>query len=375
MSPDLVFENLCNESLVLSEIRGAMGLITLNRPKKLNTLNREVLCELYDVLRRFEQDERVKFVVFEGKGGKAFCAGGDVRSVYEYGIAGELERAAEVFRLEFDFDYYVANFSKPVIALLDGIVMGGGVGMTIAADFRIVTERTRWAMPEMKIGLFPDVGTSYYLSRMPGHLGRYLCMTSISIGTEDCINAGLADFKVASNKLEALKMTFAELIADNLPENVLKNELAAIIAAASSDGDFSGCVLNPLLHEMSLREISKHFCADSLTEIIYSLRASADVRSEFETDFSRDFAAETLRHFETNSPTSMAVVIEQHRRASAMSLKQCFEQDYVLVQNFLKHRDFYEGVRAILIEKTGTPMWTPNSAELLDANIINSYFD
>lgn len=387
------------EKPVLKKKIGSMAVITINRPNKLNSLNMETLLALSDSFDECSRDADVGFVVLEGSGEKAFCAGGDVRAVYERGAAGDIDGAAEVFRLEFDLDYYLANYPKPIIALMDGITMGGGVGLTIAADFKIVTERTRWAMPEMKIGLFPDVGTSYYLSRLTGtaktackigrsgadtnvgSIGKYLCITSRTIGADDCLYAGLADFKIESSMLDALKTELGKIEATGANSDKLHEQILRAICASGGSNAYRqksntsrGAEATPCGLEARRNCIDKYFNSDSISEIVKSLNDAANADNSANSDDERIFAEETLGCINTNSPTSMAVVVEQHKRARNMDLKKCFEQDYTLVRNFLKNKDFYEGVRALLVDKTGSPAWSPDKISQIDAEAVKSYF-
>lgn len=340
-----------SERDVLFERHNGVGVLVLNRPKKLNALNRAVIEEVLRILEECRNDDSVRLLLLEGAGDRAFCAGGDVKSVYEMAKSGDFDAALDLFKTEFTMDFRIADYPKTIVSCLDGITMGGGVGMSISTPFRIVTERTAWAMPEMKIGLFPDVGTSYRLSKLPGGAGHYLCLTSRTVRADDCLYLGLADYKMRSADYPAFKDT---LLSENwigLTRAETERKLSGHLK------DFS---VPPSVSQIQREEtlIAKYFEKDSLSDILLGLRRAAEIGED--TDFVLPILEECGQH----SPTSMAVVVEQHKRArNGMTLKQCLDQDYVLVRNFLKHHDFYEGVRTVLIEKSGKAQWSPREPQ------------
>lgn len=338
------------------------AVITIHRPEKLNALSLRVIEEITLALDECERDDEIGLVIFEGAGERAFCAGGDVKSVYELGKSGDYEGALNVFRREFDMDFKIAAYSKPILSYLDGITMGGGVGMSVSAPFRVVTERTKWAMPEMKIGLFPDVGTSYYLSKLPNGLGHFICLTSRTFDADDCLYIGAADYKIDSADYPKMKERLIRTKWTDLTRKEAIVEVSAIISPFSKARS-SGCL------EEDGDLIRRYFERDSLKEILSALESAAEQGAGRERKFSSDIFEE----LKTHPMASMAVVMEQHRRARAgLTVKECLEQDYVLVGNFLKSHDFYEGVRAVLVEKTGKPRWSPKFGEEVD---VSSYFE
>lgn len=346
------------ENHVLFEKKGSVALITLNRPKKLNALNREMIDEILSLLRRCEEDRQVKLIFLEGSGDRAFSAGGDVMAVYDMCLNGKVEEAVDAFRAEYEMDYYLSDYSKPVISYMDGITMGGGVGISIGTDFRIVTENTRWAMPEMKIGLFPDVGVSYYTSKMEDGFGMYLSLTSKTVGADDCVFLGVADYKVDSSDYPLLK----EEILDFSWEKLNRNEVTATVDDIIRD--YSREAEKGYLEE-NRDDIRTYFDKEDLNEIIASLQADTD----------KPFAQKALESIGKNSPTSMAVTLEQLNRAKHMYLKECFEQDLVMVKSFLRNKDFFEGVKNKLIDKTDRVEWTPKALSLLKKSVVESYFE
>lgn len=328
--------------MVLFQKEHGAALIALNRPEKLNALNGSTLERLMELLDICERDDEISFLILSGSGERAFCAGGDVKSVYELGMKGDLEGAKKVFELEFAMDFRIANFPKPIVSYLDGIVMGGGIGISISTDFRLVTERTKWAMPEMKIGLFPDVGTSYYLSRLESGFGHYICLTSRTLCADDCLYLGLADYKIDSGRWTELKRALLSHIPERMDRTRTLQHLRGVIERFAQPAGESELVGRR-------EEIARYFDHETLEEILAALQAG-------ESAFASGIREELAGH----SPTSMAVVVEQHKRARGYSLQECFDQDYMLIGHFLEDHDFYEGVRKVLVEKSGDAVWKPS---------------
>lgn len=289
------------------EIRNGVATVTLNRPEALNALTLGMLKDLSARLDDWEKDERVRMVVFRGAGEKAFCAGGDVRALYASFKAGQGGQH-EFFEVEYALDYRIHTYPKTIVALIDGIVMGGGMGISQGARVRIVGDRTRMAMPETAIGLFPDVGGSYFLARLPGALGPYLGLVGPTLRAADAIYCGLADVNVgaaAASEIEALRPT-----------------------------------------------IDLHFGRDSVAAIIASLEG--EQRTEF-----RDWAAKTLEALAKKSPTMLAVALEQLRSGAGMSLADCFRMELNMIHACFEQGDFLEGVRALIVDKDNQPRWRP----------------
>jgi enoyl-CoA hydratase/carnithine racemase len=308
---------------LLSEVRGHVATVTLNRPAALNALSFDMLKELAALLDAWEGDERVRTIVLRGAGGKAFCAGGDVRALREGFLAGS-RLHQEYFTLEYALDYRIHTYPKTVVALIDGIVMGGGMGISQGAALRIVGSRTRMAMPETAIGLFPDVGGSYFLSRTPGKLGVYLGLAGPTIGAADAIYCGLADLDVS--------------------ETPGTPELEALRPA-----------------------IDLHFGKASVEAIIASLEG--ETRPGF-----RDWAARTRAALAQRSPTMLAVTLEQLKRGAALSLADCFRMELNLIHGCFDQGDFVEGIRAVLVEKDNRPRWSPASLAEVTREAVDRFF-
>ncbi len=289
------------------EVRNGVATVTLNRPEALNALTLGMLKDLSGRLDDWEKDDRVRMVVLRGAGEKAFCAGGDLRALYDSFKAGSGGQH-EFFEVEYALDYRIHTYPKTVVAVMDGIVMGGGMGISQGARVRIVGDRTRMAMPETAIGLFPDVGGSYFLSRLPGALGAYLGLVGPALRAADAIYCGLADVNVgapAASEIEALAPA-----------------------------------------------IDLHFGRDSVPAIIASLET--EKRPEF-----RHWAAKTLEALAKKSPTMLAVTLEQLRRGAKMSLADCFRMELDMVHGCFAQGDFIEGIRALIVDKDNKPRWNP----------------
>jgi len=315
---------------------GALARIRLNRPKALNSLTLPMVRTLGSALDVIEGDPSLAAVLVDGAGERGFCAGGDIRAVHDSGRAGD-GVAEEFWRVEYDVNDRIAHFSKPYIALMDGITMGGGVGLSAHGSHRIVTERTRLAMPETGIGFIPDVGGTWLLARAPGETGTYLGLTGLSIGPADALFAGFADRCVPSEALGALGLAL-----EDIPEGATGEEVRAII-------DRFATALDSAPLEGRRAAIDRLFAFDDVTAILAALRAEGS-----------DFARETAGIIEQRSPTSVVVTLALLRRArTSETLRACLDREYVAACQTLCGHDFYEGVRAAVIDKDRQPRWKP----------------
>lgn len=326
---------------VIVERQGAIGRIRLNRTRALNSLNVPMIRLIASALTEFENDPAVAAVLVTGEGERGLCAGGDIRMIYESGRERP-EEGAQFWREEFVVNSRISSYRKPCIAIMDGIVMGGGVGISAHGSHRIVTERTRLAMPETGIGYFPDVGATWLLPRAPGEFGTYLGLTGRDIAAADAIHARLADRFVASDKLEAL---IAELAA--LPMTTDGAGIDAVIAGFSTEAPAA-----QLQRHVAL--INRCFAFDTVEEILSALEADGS-----------DFARETLALLNSRSALSMKLTLDLLRagRRSA-SLNACLEREYAATLGMLSNDDFYEGVRAAVIDKDRNPKWSVGLADV-----------
>jgi enoyl-CoA hydratase/carnithine racemase len=349
------------ERLIQSEVRNRIAFITLNRPAALNALSLPMIVELREAFCRFASDPGVNAVLVRGAGEKAFCAGGDIRAIYEsYQKADSLHR--DFFVTEYPLDYLLYAYPKPYIALIDGIVLGGGMGISQGSRMRIVGDRTRMAMPETAIGFFPDVGASYFLSRLAGSLGTYLALTGVQIRAADALYAGLADHympRAAADRLEA------ELAALSWMDSGNDGGLAAVTAVIRGlAGQAAPAPLAALRPAIDL-----HFAAATIPALLQSLE------SESRPEFS-EWATQTLDLLNTRSPTLLAVTLEQLQRGKSMTLAECFRMELGLVRQCFIQGDFIEGVRAMIIDKDNAPTWRPPYIdEVTDADVAAMFTD
>jgi enoyl-CoA hydratase len=333
-----------SEPEVLFEVSGRAGVITLNRPQALNALTLSMVEEMSAALRRWEGDDAVRHVVIRASGDKAFCAGGDIRALYDWGRAKD-PRVLRFFRGEYVLNTLIKRFAKPYVALIDGIVMGGGVGVSVHGSHRVASERLVFAMPETGIGFFPDVGGTYFLPRLPGETGMYFGLTGERCRTGDALHAGIATHHVPSDRFGELGDALAE--ADDV-DDCLDRFAAEAGAAALTDRQ---------------TDIDRHFGRDSVEAILASLDADP-------SDWARKTAA-TLRG---KSPTSLKVTFRQLREGRRRDFEDCMRLEYRIVHRMFAGHDFFEGIRAVVVDKDGSPRWRPGSLEEVSEADVAAYF-
>ncbi|MBK3400811.1 MULTISPECIES: enoyl-CoA hydratase/isomerase family protein [Methylobacterium] len=331
------------DNTVLVERRGAAGFLTLNRPKALNALTLEMVRALRAALDAWAADPEVTRVVIQGAGERAFCAGGDIRRIHEEGSAGRHAEAETFFREEYELNALIQRYPKPYVALIDGIVMGGGVGVSLHGSHRVAAERTAFAMPETGIGFFPDVGATYALPRLPGFVGTYLALTGERIGQGDVVAFGLATHAAPASAFPAIR----DALAEGRPVE------AAI-------GTHEAPAPGPLHAERALVEAC--FSADDVAEVLSRLDAAG-------SGFAKKAAA-TIR---TRSPTSLHLALAQMRRGAALSFPEAMRLEYRILCRILRGHDFYEGVRSVLIDRDGKPDWQPATLEAVTAEDIEAH--
>ncbi|MGV2067732.1 enoyl-CoA hydratase/isomerase family protein [Agrobacterium sp. 22-226-1] len=335
------------DAQVIVEKRGGAGVIRLNRPKAINSLTLPMVRDLFQALQRFEEDAGVSCVVLTGEGDRGLCAGGDVRIIHDLGKAGD-PQVLDFWREEFPLNYRIARFGKPYIALMDGIIMGGGVGISAHGSHRIVTERTKLAMPETGIGYFPDVGGSWLLPRAPGECGTWLGLTGNAVTAADAIYAGFADYLVPSDRLDGLVQDLSQAADTDSIETAI-----AAHAVEAGEGVLS----------INRDIIDATFRFDTVEEIFEALSARHDA-----------FSRETLEVLQKRSPTSLKLTLKLLRlgRESA-SLIECLEREFAAGTEILRQHDFYEGVRAALVDKDRNPRWQPARLEEVREEDIAPY--
>lgn len=350
------------------ETAGSAGLITLDRPKTLNALNLDMIRAFRPVLAAWRADPAVSCVVIRGAGDRAFCAGGDVVSLravcLERGVTPEPPALAQDFFFEeYQLNHELHVFPKPYVALLDGVTMGGGVGLSVHGSHRVATERLKFAMPETTIGLFPDVGGGWFLPRLAGEVGTYLALTGVTIGAADCVDLGIATHYVTSDRLPDLEAALAAVPAANSAANPAGGDLSASVDAAiapfaSAPGDAPSLA--------AARGMIDHcFAFDTVEEIVAALTADGG-----------EFAIKTRDAMLSKSPTALKVSLEQIRRGRDMkTMAEVMTMEYRLSQWFVVKSDFFEGIRALLVDKDKSPRWNPPTLDGVSADEVASYFD
>ncbi|KAK3296995.1 ClpP/crotonase-like domain-containing protein [Chaetomium fimeti] len=339
------------EDVIFNSLYGLRS-IELNRPRKLNALNGSMIRKIAPRMLEWAKSDMANVIVMKGAGDKAFCAGGDVAQLAGWNQSGPegQEKSKEYFAQEYQLDHLIATYNKPYVAFMDGITMGGGVGLSIHAPFRIATERTVFAMPETTIGFFPDVGASFFLPRMPGFVGTYLALTSMRLMGANVFYSGVATHYLHSTSLPRLESRLAELrFQDN---DGMQARLTAI--NATIEEFVTGLPHDePILLSGELRRaIDRCFSHNSVDEILRAL--------EKETGATRQWAQETISTLHERSPTAVHVALRQMRIGAKWSIRDTFVREYAIASKFMASHDFTEGVTALLVDKR-PPTWQPPS--------------
>jgi enoyl-CoA hydratase len=336
---------------LIARREGAVGIIRLNRPKTINAVTLEMFRDIDKALDEFESDPDVGLILLEGAGERGLCAGGDIRALYENSkVKGDLGKI--LWREEYILNARIAKFAKPYVAFMDGIVMGGGVGLSAHGHHRVVTERTKLAMPEVGLGFFPDVGGTWLLSRSPGEVGTYFGLTGQTMKGPDAVYARFADAVVPSSNLAALREALVGLRPDVCSADVK----AAIDHFAT--GETSG----PVAAMQS--QIDRWFAHDRMQDIIAALQRDGS-----------ELAQSTLKTLNEKSPRGMVVALKLLRLARASSsLQQCLVREYRAALEVFSSDDFREGVRAAVIDKDRNPRWSPPDIEDVTPEMVAPYF-
>lgn len=338
--------SLSGTGRILARAEGSLGHLTLNRPEALNALGLDMIRGISAALAAWRTDTDVQIVVIDGAGERGLCAGGDVRALYDQVTGAAPDEVVPFFREEYAMNAAIAEFPKPVVAIADGITMGGGVGVAGHAAIRVVTERSRLAMPETRIGFTPDVGGTWLLSRAPGRLGEFLALTGGTLDAADALYAGFADFLVPSERLEALRDALAHRADPTGP-----SEIVMLFDETPEP--------SPL--EAARTWIDDAFSADTVAGILDRLRALAAEQGGPGSDADVPTPAATADLLERLSPTALAVALEAVREARAMpGLRDALAGEYRRVLWFAgNHPDLVEGIRAQLVDKDRNPRWQP----------------
>jgi len=331
---------------VLFAVEGGLGRIRLNRPGALHALTRGMCLSMIERLVAWRDDDAIRAVAIDHAEGRGFCAGGDVRMAAESG-AGDGEAARAFFRTEYQLNYLLHGYMKPTIAIMDGVTMGGGVSLALPCRYRVATERTLFAMPETAIGLFPDVGGGWYLSRLPGRMGQYLALTGARLNGADCISLGLANHYVPRDRLEALMVALANEPRD--AERIL-NEATATPPVAEIDARRDA--------------IDRLFAGDTLEDIFTALTSDPS-----------DWAAKELAGLRTKSPQACKVALRLlFDSLPLVDFADEMRMEYGVAAHVCQRHDFIEGVRARLVDKDDAPRWSPATAEGVTEHMIDTIF-
>lgn len=335
-------------SEITLEVTGALARIELRRPKALNALTLDQIHAIHPQLAAWADDPRVKAVAITGEGHKAFCAGGDIRALYEAGQRRDAAYFASFYWDEYRLNRRIKTYPKPYVALEDGIVMGGGVGVSVHGSHRVATENTLFAMPETGIGMFPDVGGTWFLPRLPGEIGTYLALTGARLKAADCLYAGVCSHFVPAARMAELVEALCG-IAD-------AKEVDTVLAVFSADPGPA-----PLAEHRAT--IDRCFAHDRIEDILAALKADGGA-----------FAAETAKTILGKSPLATKVTLRQMRVGKTLDFDGCMRTEYRLSQRFMAGPDFFEGVRAVIIDKDQAPKWQPASlSEVTDA-MVEAFF-
>lgn len=330
--------------------QGNIGLITLNRQQALNALNFEMFHAMHLSLKKWESMDSIKAVVIQASPGRAFSAGGDIRYIYERKLKNDLH-LDDFFSFEYALNHYIFHYPKPYIALLNGITMGGGAGISIHGSHRIATEHVTFAMPETTIGFFPDIGSSYFLSRLPYNIGLYLGLTGNSITYSDCYALRLVDAVIDSIAQEALLQTLATTPLPN------REAVTSII--------YSSCIAVPPSPLFNYKEdIENCFSKNSVEDIIQTLKSRDN-----------DWCHHVVKTLEKKSPTSLKVAFQEINTAKKLDFDACMKMENKIMQQMLCGHDFFEGIRALMIDKDKNPEWRPRTIEEVMQKEIDLYFN
>ncbi|WP_353229814.1 enoyl-CoA hydratase/isomerase family protein [Novosphingobium sp.] len=340
-------EPAATEATVLARVAGAVGHLSLNRPRALHALTLDMVRAMTAALLAWRDDPAVRAVIIDHAEGRGFCAGGDIAFLRDSALGDQGVAARQFFYEEYQLNHLILTYAKPVIAFMDGITMGGGVGIAGPAQFRVATEATRLAMPETGIGLFPDVGGGWYLSRLAGRLGSYMALTGARLDGADCLWAGLATHYLPQAALAEAK---AALIADPDAATAILHRLAVVppvAKVASQSGD-----------------IDRLFASDRYEDILAALAADGG-----------EWATATLATLRTKSPQTCKVALRQLRDSlHCDDFAANMAMEYRIGARVILRPDFAEGVRAVIIDKDHAPRWNPPTPELVTDDLLNAIF-
>ena len=336
---------------ILFERRGAAGIVTLNRPKALNAVTHHMVHALSAQLADWAGDDAVTRVVIMANGERAFSAGGDIRHLYDLGKGGRHAEALQFWADEYPLNAAIKNYRKPYVALIDGIAMGGGIGISVHGSHRVAFDRFSFAMPEVSIGFFPDVGATWFLPRMPGELGAYCALTGERFNAADGVAAGIATHRVPSSRFGAL--------VDGLTGTVSVDAVLSAFSEPAGEGPITA----------RHAAIDRLFVGNSVEVILAALDAEAA-----STHADAEWASKTAALMRTKSPLSLKLALAQVRFGATADFATCMRTEFRIVSRIIHGHDFYEGVRAVIVDKDNKPVWQPATlAEVSDAEVARHF--
>jgi enoyl-CoA hydratase/carnithine racemase len=336
---------------ILFERRGAAGLVTLNRPAALNAVSHAMVLSLRARLDDWANDPAITRVVVTAAGERAFSVGGDIRALYDLGKAGKHDEMLQFWRDEYPLNVAIKNYRKPYVALIDGMVMGGGVGVSLHGSHRVAGDRFQFAMPEVGIGFFPDVGATWFLPRLPGELGTYCALTGERFNAADGCGAGLATHRIPSGRFGAL--------LDGLSGTASVDAVLAAFAEPAGKG--------PVLAQRA--SIDRLFVGASVEDILAALEREAKSGSA-----DAEWAAKTTATMRAKSPLSLKIALAQVRRGKNWDFETCMRAEFRIVSRVSQGHDFYEGVRAVIVDKDNAPRWQPATLAAVSEADVERHF-
>jgi enoyl-CoA hydratase len=340
-----------SEADILFERRGAAGIVTLNRPKALNAVTHAMVVALRKQLDRWAGDTAVTRVLITAAGERAFSAGGDIRALYELGKSGRHDEALQFWRDEYPLNAAIKHYRKPYVALIDGIAMGGGVGVSIHGSHRVAGDAFSFAMPEVGIGFFPDVGATWFLPRMPGELGTYCALTGDRFGIADAISSGVVTNRISTARIPAL----LEGLRGTVPVD-------AVLAAFSEPMEEGTMAPRRAV-------IDRLFAGDMVENILGALDREAASGGD-----DSEWAQKTAAVIRTKSPLSLKLALAQVRRGKSWDFDTCMRMEFRIVSRIIHGHDFYEGVRAVIVDKDNRPRWQPATLPDVDEADVERHF-
>lgn len=355
ISDQAVSDQAVSEQDIIVDRRGSAGVVTLNRPAALNAVNLPMVRGLRAALEGWRDDDAVTRVVVTAAGGRAFSAGGDLRAIFEAGRDGRQHESLQFWREEYALNAVIRNYPKPYVALVDGIVMGGGVGVSVHGSHRVAGDRFDFAMPEVGIGFFPDVGATFFLPRLAGETGTYCALTGARLKADDALAVGVATHRVASARLAEL----AQALCGADAVDAVLARFAGNGAAAAGGG--------PVVAQR--KAIDRIFAPDTVEDILAGLDAAAAASGA-----EAEWAAATAATMRAKAPLSLRIALAQMRHGRHAAFSDCMRSEFRIVSRVVYGHDFYEGIRAVIIDKDNRPDWRPATLAEVTADAVEGYF-